>query len=598
MKLVQALALALPCRALLFEYAWELQGPAASVVGGNATADGFVPLTLPGLSADASAPWLECARGEVMLPVHRAAFALAPGAAAGAARVVELRDATYETVALPPAAAAPLPSPGRVTRCGGDDAPAFALAPGGGVAAAARGADGFARHGAPAAGLSDVETLRDVAFQVLTIAPVEYDPSSRRVRVLTRATVVLDGVATAADDAPPLRAVDEFAEVYAAVFENAAALRVAPSGPGAALIVHAPALADEAARLAAHKLRAQGVAATVVDAADVPRAGDDAPLAADDLAAFVAAAYAGDEAIKDLASVVLLGDYAALPVPIGNHSEAACDSCLGFITRDHSVDLMVSRLVDTAAAAAGRPDAVAAQIAKLEHYEARGASAAGARAFSTRAYGVASRQSGSFPPETDCARSRAWGETLLDWKFASRRNECDPYATTAPGLAELEAAFDAGRAGSLVTYLGHGGGTFWVMTGFDVGAAHNLTNTFGQNAVVLDGSCNCGDFAHTTIRGMDECLAEAMMAGNPDVAGSGAVAMWSSAPEALWVPPADMTTGSIAALTGGYVTRLGPLVFAGAAYMRTQWPGDDGKYTIEGYNLFGDSMMGLDALPL
>ena len=88
------------------------------------------------------------------------------------------------------------------------------------------------------------------------------------------------------------------------------------------------------------------------------------------------------------------------------------------------------------------------------------------------------------------------------------------------------------------------------------------------------------------------------MAGNPAIAGSGAVAMWSSAPEALWIPPADMTTGSIAALTRGHVTRVGPLVFAGAAYMRTQWPGDDGKYTIEGYNLFGDSMMGLDALPL
>ena len=54
----------------------------------------------------------------------------------------------------------------------------------------------------------------------------------------------------------------------------------------------------------------------------------------------------------------------------------------------------------------------------------------------------------------------------------------------------------------------------------------------------------------------------------------------------------------IAALTGGYVTRLGPLVFAGAAYMRTQWPGDDGKYTIEGYNLFGDSLMHLNNLPL
>ena len=88
------------------------------------------------------------------------------------------------------------------------------------------------------------------------------------------------------------------------------------------------------------------------------------------------------------------------------------------------------------------------------------------------------------------------------------------------------------------------------------------------------------------------------MEGNPDVPGSGAVAMFSSAPTAQWVPPADMQTGALAALTGGKVTRLGPMLYAGIQYMLTQWPNKDGWYTVEGYNTFGDSMMALNNLPL
>ena len=59
-----------------------------------------------------------------------------------------------------------------------------------------------------------------------------------------------------------------------------------------------------------------------------------------------------------------------------------------------------------------------------------------------------------------------------------------------------------------------------------------------------------------------------------------------------------METGALAALTGGKVTRVGPLMYAGIQYMLTQWPNKDGDYTIEGYNLFGDSLMSLKNLPV
>merc|ERR1719230_218639 len=386
------------------------------------------------------------------------------------------------------------------------------------------------------------------------------------------------------DNSLPIKAVKLFAEIYAATFANSGALQVQETGEGTAMILHASDLANEATRLATHKESVQGVKTVLKDIADVPKAG--ATVTADEVKTMIASAYAGD--IEDLATVIILGSADDVPAPTGKYSKAICDSCLGFITEDYSPDVLVSRLVSTEQA-----DSVGVQIDKIVHYE----TTKHKEAFMHRAYGVASRQSGTAKRFTDCMRSLQWGQTLLDWNFTSHRNECDPFATTDPGLNELEEAFNSGRDGSLFTYLGHGGGTFWVMTGFNVEDAHVLTNSF-NNPVVLDGSCNCGDFGHTTIHGMDECLAEAMMVGNPDFPGSGAVSMWSSAPTALWVPPADMTTGSLAALTNGQVTKLGAFVFAGVTYMRTQWPGQDGLYTIEGYNLFGDSMMGLDAIPL
>ena len=33
------------------------------------------------------------------------------------------------------------------------------------------------------------------------------------------------------------------------------------------------------------------------------------------------------------------------------------------------------------------------------------------------------------------------------------------------------------------------------------------------------------------------------------------------------------------------------MLYAGVQYMLTQWPHEQGYYTIEGYNLFGDSLM-------
>jgi len=551
--------------ALTFE--WKLPSAGLDFIhhGDGTLSLSFPPANIWPFHETATSPWIG-EPGEPALPVRRAAYALADGTDRAAVTVV---DAVFETLNL----TAVLAPAQRKFRCGNEAATPRLLS-----------AYQSAAFGAPdrqLASLSAPATLRDVTYQVLTLAPVEYDYARGEVRVLTSATVQLTGVAEPGGDLatrPPKAVVPAFAELYRASFANADGLALEPSRQATALLIHADHLEAEAITLKAHKESVQGVPTTMVTAS---KAGKTSAA----VSRFVKQAFE----TSSFAHLVLLGSIEDIPSPVGKYSKASCDNCYAFITEDYAVDFFVSRI--TAAAAA-------AQIDKLQRYE----TAVGQDSFVSTAWGIASRQTDQkFPTPShpvDCTRVKKYRETLTGWNYKSDTVECDPFATTKFGRDELINAFNSGH--SLLNYLGHGAGHYWVMTGFDIDDAHALTNQY-TNPVILDGSCNCGDFGHTTSpfkKGEQKCLAEALMEGNADVPGSGAVAMFSSAPTAQWVPPADMQTGALAALTGDKVTKLGPMIAAGIQYMLTQWPNKDGWYTIEGYNLLGDSMMALNNLPL
>ena len=525
--------------------------------------DGIVHLMLPGV---ATSPWIG-EDGEPALPVQRTSYALAVKEGSAALRIT---NAVYEEVAL---GARQMLAPAQHSfRCGGPTNATHVP-----MKMGAYETHVFNRS-APAATLSAPAVLRDIAYQVLTVIPVQYDHARRTLCVLTSATIELTGVAEAGMNGMPVRVTRSFAELYRASFANSDALVLDASAPETALLIHDENLAQEAATMKAHKEQVQGVPTTLVPASQVGKT-------ATQFKAYIESQF---EATK-MAHVLLLGSIEAIPSPFGLQSKASCDNCYAFITEDYAIDFFVSRITG---------DAAAAQVDKIQHYE----TTPGVKSFVGDAWGIASDQTDAPKPTpahpTDCTRVTKYKETLLGWHYKADTVECDPYATTKQGLQDLIDAFDAGK--SLVNYLGHGAGHYWVMTHFDIDDAHNLTNRY-TNPIILDGSCNCGDFGHTTSpfhTGEKKCLAEALMEGNPNVPGSGAIAMFSSAPTAQWVPPADMETGALAALTGGKVTRVGPLMYAGIQYMLTQWPNQDGDYTIEGYNLFGDSLMSLKNLPV
>lgn len=222
-------------------------------LGMHVHGDGTVALTLPTVS---TSPW-KGEDGAPALPVKRASYALASPSVPATLRVT---NAVYEAVALP--SGTMLAAAQHSFRCGQANASHVPLKMG------AYAASVFNASATPAV-LSAPSVLRDIAYQVLTVSPVQYDHAQRKLRVLTAATIEITGVAEVGMNSLPLRVVPAFAELYASSFENSAALNLDPTAKMTALLIHDDALSDEAATLKAHKENVQGVPTTLVPASQV-----------------------------------------------------------------------------------------------------------------------------------------------------------------------------------------------------------------------------------------------------------------------------------------------------------------------------------------
>lgn len=136
-------------------------------------------------------------------------------------------------------------------------------------------------------------------------------------------------------------------------------------------------------------------------------------------------------------------------------------------------------------------------------------------------------------------------------------------------------------------YIGHGSGTAWNcpqrtggMTERDIS---NQLHNSKMYPFVLECSCLNGGFKKETT-----CFAQAMMS----KVDGGAISMYSSAPEAQSSSPKDLQSGAVDALTSKSATRVGPIYYAGIMYAYKLKPSQC-KYTLQGYNMFGDPSLQL-----
>lgn len=142
----------------------------------------------------------------------------------------------------------------------------------------------------------------------------------------------------------------------------------------------------------------------------------------------------------------------------------------------------------------------------------------------------------------------------------------------------------------LYYYIGHGSGTKWNCPqstgGMSEGDITSKLHNSKEYTFVLECSCLNGGFKQVTT-----CFAQAMMS----KVDGGAISMYSSAPEAQSSSPKDLQSGATDAMTGKAATRVGPIYYAGIMYAYKLKP-SQAKYTLEGYNMFGDPSLQLNFL--
>ena len=188
--------------------------------------------------------------------------------------------------------------------------------------------------------------------------------------------------------------------------------------------------------------------------------------------------------------------------------------------------------------------------------------------------GVASDEGN--PP--DYERANWLGEMLMNnMSFTQVDQIYDPGATSL----QVTTALNEGR--SVLNYLGHGSGTSWSTTGFNVSKIHNLSNGT-KNPFVIDVACTNGNFE------IGECMEEAWLRAGDMNDPKGAVASFGASTLASWVPPCDMQNHSTMLLATELMQTVGGVCFNGIMHAMDLWGGSSGEglKLMEQYNIMGD----------
>ncbi len=492
----------------------------------------YVRIAVPGHEPLARAQFPE-------LPKVRLNVPIAPGSSPELAIVsADFADQRSEPV---------LPSRGDITR---DKDPATVPY----VAGPFYGSDG--RYPESEAALGTPFVLRDLSGVAVQFQPFVYFPAERTLRVYSEIRVRLSN---AGAETIVLPRSDAFSSVYASAFAHYLDTAILPGDiaePGRLVIITADAYVAALEPLRAWKVR-RGLVTEIKKLSEVG-------TSADAIAAFIKKEY---ESPRSLTYVILVGEGDQVPTLEGGYEGAHCDACYAMVAGDdYYPDLFISRI------SARDVKDVETQVAKFIAYE-RDPDASGA--WYKRAIGVASNEGSP----TDWERAEWLRESLEGYGFSAAKLY-DPGATADSLIDEINAG------ASLINYLGHGSGTYWVTTGFSTDDVESLHNGW-KLPFVIDVSCMNGSWVD-----IDSSLAEAMLRAGSASAPAGAIAMYSASTNAAWVPPTHMQSWAVQELlVKEKKSSIGSLYFGGAARVLELYTDGQGQMLVEQYNIFGDASL-------
>lgn len=279
-----------------------------------------------------------------------------------------------------------------------------------------------------------------------------------------------------------------------------------------------------------------------------------------------------------LAFIILVGESNQVPTLYGQYEGAPSDpSYTKLAGSDAYPDAFISRISPSSS------DNLDYILWKLRNYE-ENPDVGPEAAWYHRGTGIASNEGNP----RDWERANWLRDMLLNnMSFTQVDQIYDPGATSL----QVTTVLNEGR--SIINYLGHGSGTSWGTTGFNVSKIYNLSNGT-KNPFVIDVSCTNGNFE------LGECMEEAWIRAGDMNDPKGAIASFGSSTLASWVPPCDMQNHSTDLLTTEQMQTVGGVLFNGIMHAMDLWGGSSGQglKLMEQYNIMGDctTILALDVV--
>jgi gingipain R len=418
--------------------------------------------------------------------------------------------------------------------------------------------------------LEEPYIVRDLRGMTIQFNPMQYNPAENKLRIYKRIVIeVFEDVSRAAVNPfirtnPFLGVSSEFTEIYRTLFMNYGMDNFRYDSipePGRLLVIYASQYASIITPFVNWKTE-RGLTVLTADYPTQTGTGNTA------VKTYIQNLY---NASGSVTYIILIGESSQIPYLTGVSEGAASDPCyVKLAGTDAYPDAFISRVSPTSVSNANY---ILQKIIKYERDVVAGAP------WYKKGVGIASNEQGSTPYK-DWERMNWIRDTVMNHGWTQVDQIYDPGATSSAVITSI----NGGR--SILNYIGHGSGTSWSTSGFNVSNAYSLSNGL-MNPFVIDVSCLNGQFT------LNECLAEAMLRAGDTVNPKGAIAMYSASTNASWVPPCDMQSHSIFLLANGFKKSVGGICFSGVMKGMDLWGGSSGEglKLMEQYHIFGDCSM-------
>ncbi len=422
-------------------------------------------------------------------------------------------------------------------------------------------------------GLDRPFIIRDVRGQHVQVYPFQYNPVTKVLRVYNEIVVRVYKINDKGEN-PLIRTsssnkvVSEFYNIYESLFINNPVQDYTPvEEEGNMLIISHPTFMQAMQPFIDWKT----IKGTKVEMVDVSTIGTTANQIKD----YVVNYYN----TTGLAFLLLVGDAPQIPTMKGGDLGGPSDPAYGYIVgNDHYIDILVGRF------SAETVEHVTTMVERTIEYEKYPNTSID---WFTSGIGIASREGTGDNGEYDWEHMRNIRTDLMGYTYTdvAELYEGSQGGQDAPGDPTPSMVADEVNEGaSIINYVGHGGTTSWVTSGFSNSHVQSLSNN-NKYPFVWSVACVNGEFENTT------CFAEAWTRAKNANGPTGALGFLGSTINQSWDSPMCGQDEMVDILVESYSNNIkrtyGGLSFNGMFKMIEKY-GSDGRNMADTWLLFGD----------